>query len=238
MDPNSKLTLSQRTHACLHTRDLRTFSLSPWACSREQQRPMHWRTASASNPRSLRLQCLLLRPPSAPSPNLPWQRTALCICQRSLPSSLTDRSLILHTAASSQQRAASPSSSQRYRFLPLPSQARLRHLLLSHPIILTRRPLSPSHLTRLILQRQGSVPADRSIRGRRHPNEKRTARLQPIHRCCQHRFLSLAPLHHPPGDSTSIDSSIDVCLRVSCFCVERPKAKRLACLHAASSHPT
>ncbi|GAK63475.1 uncharacterized protein PAN0_003d1680 [Moesziomyces antarcticus] len=112
MDPSSKLTLSQRTRACLHTRDLRTFSLSPWACSREQQRPMHWRTASASNPRSLRLQCLLLRPPSAPSPNLPWQRTALCLCQRSLPSSLTDRasSCTPQPAASSEPPAQAAAS--------------------------------------------------------------------------------------------------------------------------------
>lgn len=221
MDPTSNFTLSQRTHARLHTRDLRTFSLSLWACSLEQQRPMHWRTASASNSLSLRLQCLLLRLAprflrTALAANRPLLLPALSALEPHRPS------LILHTAASRQQPAAISSSSQRYRFLPLPNpgQARLCHLLLSHPIILTRRPLSPSHLTRLILQRQGSVPADRSIRGRRHPNETTSARLHPIHRCRQHRFLSLVPLHLP-GASTSSDSPIDIRLRASCFYVER-----------------
>lgn len=153
-------------------------------------------------------------PRSAPPPNRlgsePPSAVASALCPRA---SLTEP----HPAHRSQ-----PPAKQRYRFLPLPNpgQARLCHLLLSHPIILTRRPLSPSHLTRLILQRQGSVPADRSIRGRRHPNETTSARLQPIHRCRQHRFLSLVPLHLP-GASTSNDSPIDIRLRASCFYVER-----------------
>lgn len=101
MDPTSNFTLSQRTHARLHTRDLRTFSLSLWACSLEQQRPMHWRTASASNPLSLRLQCLLLRLAprllrTALAANRPLLLPALSALEPHRPS------LILHTAASRQ----------------------------------------------------------------------------------------------------------------------------------------
>ncbi len=169
--PDFELHTLQRTHARLHTpRSAHLFAVTLGLQPR----------AATSDALA---HCLGLQPSLAPSP-VPAAapaprllRTALAANRPLLlPSALCPRASPtephLHTAASRQQPAAIPSSSQRYRFLPLPNPVKLAFAIFFSPTP-SSSPVVPFsiHLTRLILQRQGSVPADRSIRGRRHPNE-------------------------------------------------------------------